>query len=79
MPTEEDLAILRALHDAAARSALELRASTNLSVPVLVARLKALSSQGYVTSAGPTTGASEDAQIGYVLTFKGNEAIGRTP
>ena len=79
MPTEEDLAILRALHDAAERSALELRESTNLSVPVLVARLKALAGLGYITTAGPTMGASEETQIGYVLTVKGKEAIGRTP
>ena len=79
MPTEEDLAILRALHDAAERSALEVSEHTNRSVPVVVARLNALARLGYVTTAGSTMGATADAQPGYVLTVKGQEAIGRTP
>jgi hypothetical protein len=79
VPTEEDLAIPRALHDAAARSASEVRTSTNLSVPVLVARLNALARLGYVATADSSTGAAETAETGYVLTVSGNGAIGRTP
>ena len=79
VPSEEDLAILRALHDAAARSVSEVSASTNLNAPVLVARLDALVRLGYVATADSSIGAAEDAETGYVLTVKGNEAIGRTP
>jgi hypothetical protein len=46
---------------------------------VVVARLNDLARLEYVTTSGPATGASEDAETGYVLTVKGNEAIGRTP
>lgn len=79
MLTEEDLTILRALHDVAEQSALELSQRINLGVPVLVARLQALASRGYTASSGPTQGASGDAGVGYIRTYKGTAAVAPQP